>query len=164
MFYTMHHLFLTRYGTYLLVFDMRELFKDEKTALRYMSFWLHSVKLHAPDAPVLLVGTFLEDVNSSEKLGKVEKMLRSRFSHRFKQIVENNNNQYIYYPLDNKSSAGVNLVREMIEVVTREQDYIKRAVSLRWMCCLDKMLQSAPKAWMSLKEVKAHDIVSGTLL
>jgi len=51
----MHHVFLTRYGVYLLAFDMREILTNTDQAISDLKFWLNSVELHAPDAPVVLV-------------------------------------------------------------------------------------------------------------
>src|SRR5438128_2473242 len=54
VFYTMHSAFLTRYGVYCLVFKLTEFQTQEKTeeAIKYLLFWLRSVQMHAPDAPL----------------------------------------------------------------------------------------------------------------
>lgn len=54
----MHHVFLTRYGVYLLAFDMREALGNPEQAVSNLKCWLNSVELHAPDAPVVLVVSF----------------------------------------------------------------------------------------------------------
>ena len=59
VFYSLHHLFLTKNGVYLLIFDLRQVLdSDAENAFAYLSFWLNVVWLHAPNTPVLLVGTF----------------------------------------------------------------------------------------------------------
>ena len=58
VFYTLHHLFLTRYGIYLLVFDIRKMMDQVNETLEFMRFWINSVSLHAPDAKMVVVGTF----------------------------------------------------------------------------------------------------------
>mmetsp|Transcript_4380 Transcript_4380/g.5815 ORF Transcript_4380/g.5815 Transcript_4380/m.5815 type:complete len:879 (-) Transcript_4380:1011-3647(-) len=157
VFYSMHHLFLTRYGIYLLIFDMRELFENETVAVHYLKFWINSVNLHAPRAPVLLIGTFLEDVNTRGKLDKIEKILKVNLElgSKFTQIVHNRKDQRFFFPIDNSTSKGTDLIRGIIEMVTRDQDFMQKLVSLRWMCCLDKMLEeSDSKSWISMKDVK----------
>ena len=59
MFYSLHHIFLTRYGIYLVVFDMRKILSKEESrnAKEYLEFWLKSIKAHAPNAKFILVGT-----------------------------------------------------------------------------------------------------------
>ncbi|GBG35178.1 NACHT, LRR and PYD domains-containing protein 1, partial [Hondaea fermentalgiana] len=71
VFYALHHLFLTQYGIYVLVFDMREVLGkdrfakvlDEKEfenlasqedALNTLRFWIDSIRLHAPSVNVAL--------------------------------------------------------------------------------------------------------------
>ncbi|GBG35241.1 Leucine-rich repeat serine/threonine-protein kinase 1, partial [Hondaea fermentalgiana] len=71
VFYALHHLFLTQYGVYVLVFDMREVLgKDsfaevleaekfenlasQEDALNTLRFWIDSIRLHAPSVNVAL--------------------------------------------------------------------------------------------------------------
>ncbi|GBG33995.1 Leucine-rich repeat serine/threonine-protein kinase 2 [Hondaea fermentalgiana] len=54
VFYALHHIFLTREGDLLI--------KREK-AVQYLSFWLNSIKLHAPTAPNILVGTHYDEAS-----------------------------------------------------------------------------------------------------
>jgi hypothetical protein len=82
-FYSLHHLYLTRHGVYLLVFNMEWLVghrafgnttssdggSKRDSSLGYLSFWLNSIYLHAksPDgsvAPVLLIGTHKDLISS----------------------------------------------------------------------------------------------------
>lgn len=67
VFYTLHHLFLTRYGIYLLVFDMRQMLQDAKETVEFMRFWVNSVGLHAPDADMVVVGTFFLSISEHVK-------------------------------------------------------------------------------------------------
>ncbi len=81
-FYSLHSLYITRNGVYLLVFNMQWLAgptaaevvgRDGSTkrasCLSYLAFWLNSIYLHAeaPDqsvAPILLVGTHGDSIRS----------------------------------------------------------------------------------------------------
>lgn len=87
VFYALHHLFLTQYGVYVLVFDMREMIKDKKNALSYVTFWLNSIKLHADGAPILMVGTFL-DMLTPEEVATVEEEMANTVGDNFPQIVK----------------------------------------------------------------------------
>lgn len=91
VFYAMHHLFLTQTGVYILVFDMRELIVTEKhtDALKTILFWLRSIQLHAPEAPLILAGTFLADVKKKKDIELIDKMLNELVKTVFSQIVFN---------------------------------------------------------------------------
>lgn len=67
VFNVIHHLFLTRYGVYVLVFNMEWLVStnsaDHKRCLSYLRFWMNSVLMHTVDvtnrtAPIVFAGTF----------------------------------------------------------------------------------------------------------
>ncbi|GBG16105.1 Leucine-rich repeat serine/threonine-protein kinase 1, partial [Hondaea fermentalgiana] len=83
VFYALHHLFLTQYGVYMLVFDMREVlgkerFKEKIDKIEYaklasqedsletLRFWIDSIRLHAPGANIAIVGTYLDQVPDSK--------------------------------------------------------------------------------------------------
>ena len=61
VFYSLLHVLFTRYGVYAIVYDMREILnaRTQAEALDAIGFWLHSIQLQAPGAPVLLAGTSL---------------------------------------------------------------------------------------------------------
>ena len=76
VFYALHHLFLTEYGIYALVFDMRELLSKEDDAVEYLQFWLKSIALHAPNAPIVLIGTHRDKVADMMKWKHIDTVLR----------------------------------------------------------------------------------------
>ena len=91
VFYSMHHVFMTSTGVYLLVFDMRELCIPDSidSAMEYIQFWLQSIKLHAPSAPLFLVGTFMLDVNERKKLQEINETLLQLPTELFSQVLPN---------------------------------------------------------------------------
>jgi len=158
VFYTLHHLFLTPHGVYVLVFDLRHFLSeegyDESDAAEYLAFWLHSVSLHAPDAPIFMVGTFLDHLNKGQDEDKFKKLKQIEnkisklvcFQKLQSRIVKNYNAglKLSFFPIDNTSgsaSEGVKLLRRAIVQTTKNQAYVKRQVSLRWMKCLDLILE-----------------------
>ncbi|GBG16351.1 Leucine-rich repeat serine/threonine-protein kinase 1, partial [Hondaea fermentalgiana] len=95
VFYALHHLFLTQYGVYVLVFDMRELlgkehFEDileeeevekldsQEEALETLCFWIDSIRLHAPNVKIAIVGTYLDEVPSLEQHKEIDQILRTK--------------------------------------------------------------------------------------
>lgn len=177
VFYTLHHLFLTKYGIYLLVFDMREILckgkgvieKAEKRAQTrdYLLFWLNSVSMHAPDAPLMIIGTFLDALESKSELETVNRILHRILSDRHKKQIHNNG-RLLFFPLNNRrpetdytelfTSLGANfgrnieVVRDQIEVIARSQEFVNQELSLRWVKTLDTMLEQ-PDNFLELQRV-----------
>mmetsp|Transcript_17500 Transcript_17500/g.22287 ORF Transcript_17500/g.22287 Transcript_17500/m.22287 type:complete len:825 (-) Transcript_17500:108-2582(-) len=157
VFYALHHLFLTEYGVYLLAFDMREILVDQKNSLEYLRFWLNSVRLHAPLAPVLLVGTFGDQVIGEEML-KVNEHI-NKLTSRFTQIVPNDSTgtALMFFPIDNTGGSGsgdVELIRNSINDVTKNQEFVHRETPIRWLRTLDKLNEDATRSWYTLTEVR----------
>jgi GTPase SAR1 family protein len=63
VFHNLHHLFLSRYSVYLVVFKMPHMMKDPQRAVEMIRYWLNSLALHAKGAPILLVGTHKDQVS-----------------------------------------------------------------------------------------------------
>ena len=123
-FYTMHHIFLTKSGIYLLVFDLRSFLVpgDSVESLEYVRFWLQSIQLHAPDAPLFLVGTFSDQVDSN--MVKIDSLIRSTVKGFSCQIASNE--PTIFYPVDNMSENGVDILRSDVEKYARGDESMKQ--------------------------------------
>lgn len=166
VFYTLHHLFLSKFGVYLLVFDLRKLSKRGKKgsgrdghggepADEFITFWLNSVKLHAPGAPVLLVGTFADEVDSKEELALVNRKVEEMTEERFPQIQRLPKGNLRFHAVDNRSASGIGGLRKAIEVALSDQEYVRFKVPVKWMKCLDKMMEIKDN-WVPFKTV--HEI------
>ena len=151
VFHNLHHLFLTHYGVYLLIFNMKTLLENPAPARKHLEFWLKAVRLHSPRAPLLITGTFLDDVES--RLEEVEQFMKELLSVGFPQVIPNRDRGLQFYPIDNKSKNGLVQLRKRIEVVTNEQDFVNIQVSVQWCLVLDSLLQKN-KSWVRLTEVK----------
>ena len=64
VFHALHHIFLTNHGIYCVVFNMAEFDRSQEATINFLSFWLHSIKLHAEKAPIVLVGTRKDEIES----------------------------------------------------------------------------------------------------
>ena len=60
------------------MFNMAAMLDSEKqkTTLEYLKFWLMSIKLHAPNAIMLLVGTHLDKVSEEEDIDTIDILIR----------------------------------------------------------------------------------------
>mmetsp|Transcript_11683 Transcript_11683/g.13550 ORF Transcript_11683/g.13550 Transcript_11683/m.13550 type:complete len:985 (+) Transcript_11683:161-3115(+) len=143
VFYALHHLFLTQYGVYVLVFDMREMIKDKKNALSYVTFWLNSIKLHADGAPILMVGTFL-DMLTPEEVATVEEEMANTVGDNFPQIVKTPRDT-VFFPLSNLKGSGIDLIRQTIDSVAKKQEFLYRKIAVKWIRWLDAVQSRSKK-------------------
>ncbi|GBG34516.1 Leucine-rich repeat serine/threonine-protein kinase 1 [Hondaea fermentalgiana] len=176
VFYALHHIFLTEKGLYLVVFDMRELVGADKfkTDLRpeeyarlgtqdesidFLRFWLNSIKLHAPGAPVLLVGTHKDKV---QDVHAVDCVLRKA------EIVSSDcrlvkpNDGLLFFAVDNCSAEGdrASALREAVVSTAVTQAYIHDKVSLAWLKIREDLIKSG-KPFVSMEEVVSMGIGYG---
>jgi GTPase SAR1 family protein len=89
VFNVIHHLFLTRYGVYALVFNLEQLASSNVTVregcLSTLSFWLNSIIMHTYDevtgktAPIFIVGSHKDVVPSPADHQHVSEQLQERF-------------------------------------------------------------------------------------
>jgi len=138
VFYTMHHIFLTQTGIYVLIFDTRQLLdiKTREESKQYVLFWLRSINLHAPDASVILVGTFCAEIHKG--IRTVNKIVRELCRVYMAQVKPNGNLNF--FPIDNKEGLNIKELRTAIESTAREDQSIKQQVWIRWMAFLDDLL------------------------
>mmetsp|Transcript_18045 Transcript_18045/g.23043 ORF Transcript_18045/g.23043 Transcript_18045/m.23043 type:complete len:480 (+) Transcript_18045:389-1828(+) len=154
VFYTLHHIFLTQYGVYLLAFSMEDMIINNLSASEYIAFWLKSVTLHAPNAPVIIVGTCLDTVNTQKEFELVNAGLENIVS-RMKgvQIIANSEQGLSYFPVNNKDITGVVELRKTIDEVTLSQEHVHLRIPLRWTRCLDCMMENFTNAWLKLSQI-----------
>jgi len=138
-FYTMHHIFLTRSGIYLLVFDTRELLETSKSlnASNYILFWLRSIKMHAPAAPLLLVGTFSGDTKGEHNI--VDEQVREIVKKSGNKSVVNAG-KHMFYAIDNRLRLGIDFLRNSIDLLMKQSDSMNATISMRWTVFLDELL------------------------
>lgn len=149
VFYTLHHVFLTKYGLYLLVFNMEELLTKTDEAVRYLRFWLDSVKLHAPSAPIVLIGTFHDVVNRASQLEQVNTILCDVvLVNQNLQICSGSDSDYYFYPLDNTigERGGIVNIRKQVEDIVQGESgfdvgYITKPVKLAWTYFIDLLIE-----------------------
>eukprot|EP00924_Labyrinthula_sp_SR-Ha-C_P005927 snap_masked-scaffold_14-processed-gene-9.0-mRNA-1 protein AED:0.45 eAED:0.53 QI:0/-1/0/1/-1/1/1/0/929 len=169
VFYSMHHLFLTEHGCYLLVFNIERLLNEfendamgnleakiQTPSVEYLKFWLNSKKLNAPNAPILLVGTHSpSDGNVMEKLKLVDKILLksvfksgSKFNDR-----RNEKSSLFYFPVDNSIKYGVSALRRKIDETILGEDFIRESVPVSYLRCIDLMMDTGSEILFLESEV-----------
>lgn len=161
VFYSLHHLFLTKYGVYLVVFNLAAFLKHEEASREFLYFWLNSIKLHAPEAPLLLVGTYLDQLDAEgADLKNIEKRV-GEYVKVYERTVRNQRDTMSFFPLSNRTGSGMKTIRRAIEQVARAQDYLYTKVPVRWLKCLDMLTSDQGESWVSLTKAKDFAKQSG---
>ena len=153
VFHALHHLFLTQYGIYMLVFDMRKLLSGSDETKGSIRFWLNSVKMHADQATVIAVGTFANELSAEEiehVQGQFGPMVKSS-----RQVCRNTAAGLDFFPVDNKTRNGILEVKQVIRVETKQLEFVNRSVSINWIKTLDSMNWEARSSfWLTMSEAR----------
>ena len=70
------------------------------------------------------------------------------------QLVTNKKHKLPYFLVDNKSSNGVLLLRRALEALVKTTEFVRFPVPIKWIKCLDAMLNQPNVQWLSMKQVK----------
>ena len=171
VFNIIHHLFLTSYGIYILVFRMEDL-ADENTAeksLAELSNWINSIVMHTSKlssgrcAPVLLVGTQKDIVSDYETHKVLSEKIESKFKYNivWSSIIENQD--LCFFPVNNliglEDETIVSLMNN-IEDIAKNADYVKEPRPLYWLKAWDELL-ATKKSFLTLDEASTIAIENG---
>jgi len=154
VFYALHHVFLTEYGVYCVVFDMSCLVGSTATettqsqCVSLLQFWIRSIRMHAEKSPMFLVGTHKDKVPSHEDHLKINSVLEKRLkvatnSQVFPNIVKGGSKLW-FFPVDNSQGSKDSVIRSLREKIlesVKDKDYVKMSVPIAWMRVLDLLLE-----------------------
>jgi GTPase SAR1 family protein len=163
VFNAIHPFFLTKYGLYVVAFDMRQLVKsaeenEKEECLKNLRFWLNSVSLHSYDeerremAPIILVGTRKDIVSSPEDHDEISKVLSSNFGKHscWNFLISNRhglgkkgNTTFCYFPVSNKLSYDEDatfreFMKEM-ESAIASSHFMQKKLPLVWLQVMDNI-------------------------
>lgn len=147
VYYSVHHLFLSSNGIYVLVFNTEQMISSSESALEALSFWLLSLSLHAATAPVLMVGTHALEVTKEELRLIHDKVTAMIEEFEELQFVANAEEELYFFPIDNslgrKNEGKVAPIRKAIQqILTNNHKTVRSAavtgqVSLAWAYLMD---------------------------
>eukprot|EP00041_Stephanoeca_diplocostata_P031727 m.995096 g.995096 ORF g.995096 m.995096 type:complete len:1471 (-) comp24015_c0_seq6:198-4610(-) len=175
VFYALHHLFLTRFGVYCVLFNMEWLAStatDDQRAqcLAFLRFWLNSIAVHTTDtasgssAPVVLIGTHKDKVSDPTEHERISRILHENFStnpafpyNTCDKEGEASTGRAVmwFYPVDNTrghSDPCVMKVMMMLQRTVMDEDYIRQQVPFVWLKVYDK-LQSEVRPAIALSDM-----------
>ncbi|XP_062596866.1 uncharacterized protein LOC134258357 [Saccostrea cucullata] len=114
VYYNTHYFFLSNRAVYFLVWNVR--LGHEHAGLK---FWLSSISVHAPKAPVLIVGTHVDQVSKIEL--PMEELKAS-----FSQIQG-------FFFVSSLTGQGLDELKEKLVSVTLTQGYMGESIPMAWL-------------------------------
>ena len=152
VFNIIHHLFLTSYGVYLVVFNMVDMLDSNKReqSLSEMSFWINSIVMHTRDAitnklaPVFLIGTHKDVVCDTFDHNRISMVIAERF--RYNAVwgaIKKYSSSLCFFAVNNKLGQNDGVILELmtkIESVLKNADYVKEKRPLTWLKALDELM------------------------
>ena len=177
VFNIIHHLFLTSYGVYIVVFNVVDILVDNKReqSLSEMSFWINSIVMHTSKvmsgkiAPIFLVGTHKDYVNDAANFERISQIIEDRFQFHvgWPHIQENKNSSAKYslcfFPVNNKEGLrdyDVMNLMSSIESVVKEAEYVVEPRPLTWLKALDELL-ATKKSFVPISEATSLAVANG---
>ena len=155
VFHTLHTLFLSAHGVYLLVFNTRRFIAEPDETCKTIAYWLSSTSVYAPEAAVLLVGTFIDDLTRDEVLAVASKLQQLVTDGEYKGVVTSEEGNELLFAVDNKSGVGVDNLRKAVQKCAEGQESVHVQVRLRWMQLLDWLLEEE-RPWVGTEEVRGE--------
>ena len=160
-FYALHHLYIRRFGVYLLVFNMECLqpgAPELEESLRFLDFWLRAIEMHAVDdvdgslPRILIVGTHKDKVPSPEVHAAISRLLDDRFRFlrawsssvvRFESAsVKEGLGTLFFHPVDNTMGTEdpvIGKLRQSTMQVVSAEKYVTCKVPFVWCECFNEL-------------------------
>ena len=171
VFNIIHHLFLTSYGVYVVVFNMVDILDENKReqSLNEILFWINSIIMHTCNTKTFLVGTHKDDVNDNKNFDRISEIIEQRFQYHvgWSHIEEYKNtaaNQLLcFFPVNNRVGLLDDVVVDLmsaIEKVVRESDYAKEPRPLTWLRAIDELVDTK-KSFLPLDQASSIALANG---
>ncbi|KAK3098103.1 hypothetical protein FSP39_016142 [Pinctada imbricata] len=114
VYYNTHQFFLSKRAVYLLLWNVRLGFEHAG-----LHFWLSSISVHAPKAPIFVIGTHIDQVNKAE-------LPMEELEATYPQISG-------FYFISSLSGKGIDKLKADLYTVTLDQDYMGEKIPLAWL-------------------------------
>jgi GTPase SAR1 family protein len=176
VFNVIHPFFLTRFGVYVVTFNMEWLSCAADPAIReecvrYLSFWLNSVLIHTQNekgevAPIFLVGTRKDLITSPAEHQQISTFLYNAFCNSlvWSYVIENNGAEgpfgkadLCFFPVNNKLGNQDPTVQKLLQLTEQSIDqsnYVHVERPLSWFQVFD-IFKSKNVPYLSYNEVES---------
>lgn len=160
VFNVIHAFFLTRFGVYIVVFNMECMTsknpEEKQRCLNYLRFWVNSVIVHTSNelengtiatAHIAFVGTHKDVVPNIVDHKNISSILFDNFhgSAVWPYIIDNKfpreTTNLVFFPVDNKLGRRDPVIQELmkaIEQVIDDSDYVHALKPLSWFRVMDE--------------------------
>eukprot|EP01133_Synstelium_polycarpum_P001517 gene1517-1772_t len=135
IYYTTHQFFLSERSIYIVVWNLLLAEEDSR-----VEFWLQSITTRTKDAPIIIVGTHLDDSNKAEAK-RIKKRMRDKYCTRFPSILA-------VKTVSCTNGKGVASLRETLENLVASQP---------------NMGESLPRSYMLLENLVKEETKKRTI-
>ena len=180
LFRELHHLLVTSYGVYIVVFNMLDMLDNsmKERSLTELCLWINTIVFHTYNvetrktAPVFLVGTHKDKVSDQSRHQYISDVIEEKFKYSmvWASIVEYNG--LCFFPVNNHQGRphnyiaqwfgrlfytanelddGLGNLRSEIERVIKDSECMKEPKPLAWFRAIDELTAST-KSFLTLKE------------
>ena len=164
-----HHLFLTSYRVYVVVFNMVDVLDVNKKdkCLIEMSFWINSIVMHTRGSEfretfhVFLAGTHKDIVSDIAEHEYISNEIKERFRQNFVWSSVEPNSNLSFFPVNNLNCQRDPVVMDMMSKIEKSIfDDVNNANPLTWLNVLDEF-EAAKKNFLTLDEASSIAKVNG---
>ncbi|XP_025077380.1 uncharacterized protein LOC112554025 isoform X3 [Pomacea canaliculata] len=135
VYYNTHQFFLSDRAVYLLMWNIR--LGHEHAGL---DFWLSSISVHAPKAPIFVVGTHVDQVSKVELPTK-------EMQKKYNQIVG-------FFFVSSFTGQGIKNLKEKVVEITLQQQYMGEKIPGVWLSFEDNMKRIADRSVIPYSELE----------
>ncbi|XP_033095525.1 uncharacterized protein LOC117100086 [Anneissia japonica] len=137
MYYNTHHLFMSKQGVYLIVFNAVEAVMNPEKQIKRLKFWLQSVAMHAEveNAVVFLVGTRRDSVGEKNAFLNFLNLARKHLYKRFSKLLAFHPSGSLFFLIENASPLDEqrNILRAVIYNEIQKLKFFQEKISLRYL-------------------------------
>jgi GTPase SAR1 family protein len=165
IFNVLHPFFMSKYGVYIVVFDMELILSKEQdkreSCMKHMKFWMNSIVMHTYDeksektAPVAIVGTKKDLFSSPADHELISGIIEQSFYQcaAWKSLLMPEMDPLCFFPVDNVNlDVTVNHLLQACQSYLDNALFMKQEVSLVWVKLLDE-INAKHKSFLSLEEI-----------
>jgi hypothetical protein len=181
VFNVLHHLFITKYGVYLLTFNMEWLAysgdaKKREMCLSNLAFWMNSIYIHTAHkdsegleqtARVVFVGTRKDVVRETGQHELISALLETHLkpSQVWKNVVKNRKGRgrdgnvcLFFFPVDNtmgRDDPSIAALMKELESTLSVDPIVQQRKPLAWLRTIDILAARTGDSFLPLKEAVA---------
>ena len=171
VFNIIHHLFLTSYGVYVVLFNMVDILDDNKReqSLNELSFWINSIVIHTLEAetgkvaPMFLVGSHKDVVGDPEKHKEISDAIEKKFKYNAAWNYIEENDELCFLPVNNLEGQQDDVIMALmckIENNLKRSSYVSEPRPLTWLKALDELM-ATKKSYLTFNEASSIALDNG---